>query len=174
MPEKVPQTDFHRVLKALTSEPIEFIVIGGLAAIMHGAGRSTYDVDVVYRRTPENYRLLVKALHPFRPYLRGAAPNLPFVFDERTLRHGLNFTLLTTLGGIDLLGEVAGGKYEDLRPFSQQLRGYGCEFRAVDLDKLIELKRFAGRTKDNEAIAELEAIRQDQISAQKGERPDHR
>lgn len=44
--EKVPQTDFSRALQALTSEPIEFIVIGGLAAIIHGAGRSTYDVDV--------------------------------------------------------------------------------------------------------------------------------
>lgn len=89
--------------------------------------------------------MLVQALRPFRPYLRGAEPNLPFVFDERTLRHG----------------------YQDLLPFAHRARGYGCEFLALDLDKLIELKRFAGRAKDHEAIAELEAIRQDRIASEK-------
>ncbi len=127
--------------------------------------RSNSSSSIVYHRTPENFRLLVKALSPFRPSLRGAEPNLPFVFDERTLRHGLNFTLLTPIGGIDLLGEVAGGTYKDLLPSAQRVRGYGCEFLAIGLEKLIALKRFAGRTKDNEAIAELEAIRQDQIAA---------
>lgn len=173
MPERVPKTDFVRVFQALTSEPIEFIVIGGIAAIAHGLGRSTYDVDVVYNRTPENFRLLTKALKPFRPYLRGNIPaDLPFEFDERTLRNGLNFTLLTPIGGIDLLGEVAGNFYQDLLPFSQRMRGYGREFLAVNLDKLIELKRAAGRTKDNETIAELEALRQDILSAEQN-RPDH-
>lgn len=173
MPEKVPRTDFSCALKALTSQPIEFVLIGGLAAIVHGAGRSTYDVDVVYNRTPENFRLIVKALAPFRPYLRGVAPNLPFVLDERTLRNGLNFTLLTAIGGIDLLGEVAGGTYRDLAPHARRVRGFGCEFLAINLDKLIELKRFAGRAKDQEVIAELEALRQDKIASAEQKRPDH-
>ncbi len=124
--------------------------------------------------TRENLRLLVKALEPLRPYLRGPVPkDLAFDFDERTLRNGLNFTLLTPIGGIDLLGEVAGGTYQDLLPHARRVWGYGCEFLAIDLDKLIELKRFAGRPKDIEAIAELEAIRQEKIAAEKQKRPDH-
>jgi hypothetical protein len=105
---------------------------------------------------------IVIALAPFEPYLRGMAPGLPFKFDERTLRNGLNFTLLTSIGGLDLLGEVVGGgTYENLLPFATRVSGYETEFLAVNLDKLIELKRAAGRPKDTEVIAELEAIRQE-------------
>src|SRR5207302_1796100 len=115
MPERLPQTDFDRVLRALTSESVDFILIGGLAAIIHGSARTTYDVDVVYARAPANLARIVKALAPFQPYLRGVPPGLPFHFDERTLRNGLNFTLLISIGGVDLLGEVlGGGSYDDL------------------------------------------------------------
>ncbi len=162
MPERVPQTDFPTVLRLVTKAEIEFIVIGGVAAITHGLGRTTYDVDLVYARTPENMRKIVKTLAPLRPYLRGAPPGLPFTFDERTIRGGLNFTLLTPIGGIDLLGEVlGGGTYDDLLPFTQRVSGFGVEFLTVKLEKLIELKRAAGRSKDNEVIAELEALRQE-------------
>jgi histidyl-tRNA synthetase len=97
-----------------------------------------------------------------RPYLRGAPPGLPFSFDERTIRGGLNFTFVTPIGGIDLLGEVlGGGRYDDLLRFTKRVRAFGVEFPALDLEKLIELKRAAGRPKDNEVIAELEALRQE-------------
>ena len=99
------------------------------------------------------------ALLPHAPYLRGAPPGLPFTFDERTVRNGLNFTLTTKLGDFDLLGEVAGGgTYEPLLPFTQWVREDGLEFLCVTLERLIQLKRVAGRPKDFEAIAELQAI----------------
>ena len=162
MPRRVPQTDFSAALHVLTKADIDFIVIGALAGIAHGLGRATYDVDVVYSRTPENMRKIVQALAPLRPYLRGAPPGLPFSFDERAIRDGLNFTLLTSIGGIDLLGEVAGGgTHENLRPFADRVSAFGSEFLALGLDKLIELKRAAGRPKDYEMIAQLEALRQE-------------
>ena len=162
MPERLPKTDFEATLRALTTAEVDFIVIGGVAAIVHGLGRTTYDVDVVYARSPANYQRIVRALSPFQPYLRGAPAGLPFALDERTLRAGLNFTLLTSIGGIDLLGEaLGGGTYEDLLPFASRVKGFGAEFLAVDLDRLIDLKRAAGRPKDNEMIAELEALRQE-------------
>src|SRR5438552_2340375 len=102
-------TDFARVLQILARHDVKFILIGGLAAIVHGSPRLTFDVDMVYSRGRDNIRRLVEALRPFSPYLRGAAPGLPFVWDEKTVRMGLNFTLVTTLGDVDVLGEVAGG-----------------------------------------------------------------
>lgn len=59
------------------------------------------DLDVVYERSADNLNRLVEALGPLSPYLRGAPPGLPFAFDVATLRRGLNFTLVTTLGDID-------------------------------------------------------------------------
>ncbi|MFM9169150.1 MAG: hypothetical protein ACKOTD_03245, partial [Phycisphaerales bacterium] len=97
----------------------------------------------------------------FRPSRRGAPPGLPFRLDEATRRSGLNFTLDSTAGPIDLLGEVAGGgSYEALLPRTAELEVFGRPCRVVTLDALIALKRAAGRPKDLEAIAELEALRQ--------------
>src|SRR5687767_7982094 len=102
------KTDFGRVFKILKDGRVQFIVIGGVAGIAHGLARATFDVDVVYARNPENIRRVVNSLKPFEPYLRGAPPGLPFSWDEKTLRMGLNFTLITTLGDVDLLGEATG------------------------------------------------------------------
>lgn len=153
-------TDFAALLQQLQRADVEFILIGGVAANLHGSARATYDIDVVYRRSAENLARLVDALSPISPYLRGAPAGLPFHFDVDTLRRGLNFTLTTTLGDLDLLGEVAGGgTYDELLAASQELPLFGRACRSVTLDGLIRLKRAAGRPKDLEAIAELEALR---------------
>ena len=108
------ETDFGALLQLLVDAQVEFILIGGLAAAGHGLGLLTHDVDVVYRRSAENFDRLVRALAPIKPYLRGGGPDLPFRFDVKTLKMGLNFTLRTSLGDLDLLGEVSGGGfYED-------------------------------------------------------------
>lgn len=138
-------------------------MIGGGAALLHGAARVTYDVDVVYARDPQGLKDLAAALAPHRPYLRGAPPGLPFRWDEHTLKAGLNFTLTTALGDLDLLGEVAGGgSYEELLPFAEEFDAFGIRLRVVSLEKLITLKRAAGRPKDFEAIAELETLLEEQ------------
>ena len=147
------------VAPRLQATGVDFLVIGGWAAIIHGSARVTLDVDVVYRRNPDNLERVVAALTPLEPYLRGAPPGLPFRLDIATLRMGLNFTLTTTLGDIDLLGEVAGGgTYEDLLPYSELRTALGIACRVVTLERLIQLKRAAGRPKDLEMIAELQAL----------------
>jgi hypothetical protein len=163
-------TDFERLLKVLTQAGVDYIVIGGFAATAHGSAHITVDLDVVYSRTPANIDRLVRALEPLEPYLRGAPPGLPFRFDGDTIRQGLNFTLATHAGDLDLLGEATGGgTYEALLPHSEvrELAGLDCRF--ADLDTLIRLKRAAGRPKDLERIAELEALRQE--IAQQDPRP---
>ncbi len=153
-------TDFRGLLHALSDSGVEYILVGGVAAVAHGSARLTRDVDVVYRRATENIDRLVAALSSLHPYLRGAPAGLPFRWDHRTVQHGLNFTLTTSLGDLDLLGEiVGGGRFEDLVPRSAVLHVFGMQCRCLDLDTLIHVKRAAGRPKDLEAIAELEAIR---------------
>ncbi|MEK7833561.1 MAG: nucleotidyl transferase AbiEii/AbiGii toxin family protein, partial [Acidobacteriota bacterium] len=138
---------------------IEFVIIGGAAAIAHGSARLTEDLDIVYRRTSENIERLVQALAPYKPYLRGAPPGLPFKLDQATMQRGLNFTLTTSLGDIDLLGEIAGGgNYENLVTNSVSLKLFGTECRCINLEQLIHSKRAAGRPKDIESIAELESL----------------
>jgi hypothetical protein len=155
-------TDFRSLLTCLVQAGVEFILVGGAAATAHGSARLTVDVDVVYRRSPENIDRLVTALTSHHPYLRGAPPGLPFRWDRRTIRAGLNFTLTTDLGDLDLLGEIiGGGRYEDLVGSCVTIAVFGMTCRCLDLDTLIRVKRAAGRPKDLEAIAELEAIREE-------------
>jgi hypothetical protein len=139
--------------------------VGGVAAVAHGSARLTQDLDVVYSRDPETLKALVSALSPRRPYLRGAPPGLPFRFDRATLERGLNFTLTTDVGDLDLLGEITGGGgYEDLLPHTVSLDLFGLACRCLDLETLIRVKRAAGRPRDLEALAELEALREEQVN----------
>ena len=103
---------------------------------LHCSRRRGYDL---YARDPGNLARLVTALADFKPYLRGAPAGLPFKWDPSTLSRGLNFTLITAVGDIDLLGEIPGGRDAWLQ--------------------LLRAKRASGRPKDPEVIAELESIR---------------
>jgi hypothetical protein len=150
--------DFERLLEALSGAGVEFILVGGVAATVHGSARLTQDIDVVYARARENLERLVTALAAHGPYLRGAPSGLPFRFDTETLEGGLNFTLTTGLGDIDLLGGGRGGRYEDLIPHSVEITLFGLPCRCLDLPTLIRVKRAAGRPKDLDAISELQAI----------------
>jgi len=154
--------DLERALQELHRGGVEFIIVGGAAATIHGSARVTQDLDLVYARTPENIARLAAALAPHSPYLRGAPPGLPFRWDAETIRRGLNFTLTTTLGDLDLLGEiVGGGGYADLLSYSQVVKLSGSEYRCLGLARLIHVKRAAGRPKDLEAVAELEALQEE-------------
>jgi len=71
-------TDFEKLIGALVGADVDFILVGGLAATVHGSARLTQDVDIVYSRAELNLGRLVSALAPYRPYLRDAPPGLPF------------------------------------------------------------------------------------------------
>ncbi len=154
--------DAEALLRRLAGHDVEFILVGGVAAAVHGSVRLTTDLDVVYARDAANLGRIAEALAPLSPALRGAPPGLPFRLDAPTILRGLNFTLTTTLGDIDLLGEIAGGGgYAALRPDTKEIEVFGIRCRCLTLDRLIHVKRAAGRPKDLESIAELEAIREE-------------
>ncbi len=111
-----------------------------MAAILHGSARVTFDV--------ENIERLAAALAPYRTYLRDAEPNLPFAWDAKTISGGLNFTLTTDLGDVDLFSEVAGSEtYSDVLPDSFDVEAFGVQFKCMDLPDIDSHQGSSGQTK---------------------------
>ncbi|MCL7960167.1 MAG: hypothetical protein M8861_08250 [marine benthic group bacterium] len=159
-------TDFRILLELLAKGKVEFVIVGGLAATVHGSSRLTQDIDVVYARSDSNLERLADSLASIAPYPRGAAPGLPFEWSVATLRRGLNFTLTTAAGYIDLLGEITGGgQYEDLLPHTLEIELFGHPCLCLDLEWLIRTKRAAGRPRDFETLAELQVLREERDAA---------
>jgi hypothetical protein len=153
--------DLEKVLPVLVQSRIDFVILGGIAAGVHGSAYPTYDLDICYSRDPANLQRIVDAIAPLHPRLRGAPPDLPFLFDAETLKRGLNFTFVTDSGDLDLLGEIAGvGGYQQARAASVMTRLLGFECPVLSLDALIASKRATGREKDVPKIIELEALRE--------------
>jgi predicted nucleotidyltransferase len=154
-------TNLQTILPLLAQAGVEFVIIGGVAATIHGSSHVTNDLDICYARSRLNLTRLANALAPFHPRLRGAPAELPFIWDAETLRHGLNFTLVTDLGDLDLLGEVTGiGTFEPVRAASIIVKLFGVKCAVLSLDGLIVAKRAAGRLKDQLILPELEALRE--------------
>jgi hypothetical protein len=148
------------ILQELIRHHVEFVVIGGLAMIVHGSCYLTRDLDICYARSPDNIAALAAAVAKFQPYLRGAPPGLPFRFDVRTIQAGLNFTLTTTEGGVDFLGEVSGlGGYEQVQAQSVEATLFGLRCRVLSVEGLIVAKKAANRPKDQSHVFELEELK---------------
>ena len=151
--------NLKKLITCLKNNQVEFVVIGGVAATVHGSAYVTYDLDICYDRDVENLARVVKALAPYHPRPRDMPDDLPFFWDERTLHRGLNFTLKTDLGDIDLLGEVAGiGTFEQALASSILVQLFGVECAVLSLEALIKAKRAADRPKDHLILPELEAL----------------
>jgi hypothetical protein len=150
---------FEAAVRVLCDADVEFVVIGGLAANLHGSALVTLDLDICYARTKANLKRIVAALAPFHPKPRGFPEGLPFVWDDATLHNATVLTLLTDLGEIDLLAEVAGvGAWDDVKAHSIVVDAFDRKIAALDLPDLIHAKRAAGRAKDLAALPELESL----------------
>ena len=152
--------DAPALLRLLAQHKVEYVVIGGLAMVTHGSAVVTEVLDLCYRRTDTNLTALAAALAPLHPYLRGAPPGLPFRFDVPTIQAGLNFTLSTDLGPLDLIAEIAGiGSYDAALAQSEPHTIYDLTVRVLSLDSLIAAKKAAGRLKDKLHLLELEELK---------------
>lgn len=154
-----PVCDFDGLFAVLDRHRVRYIVIGGVAATVHGDARVTLDMDICYDRADDNLGALAEALKSIGAYLRGAPPGLPFRPDFATLKAGLNFTFTTVLGPLDILGEVAGvGDYAAAAQDALEGSWGRHRVRVLSLAKLIASKKAVGRPKDQAALVELEAI----------------
>lgn len=149
------------VIDALNKNGVEYIIVGGLAASLLGSDSVTHDLDVCYRRTPENLKRLATALRQVDAHLRGAPENLPFILDARTLQNGDCFTFQTIGGAFDCLGTPAGtAGYDDLLSSSTVMDiGEGRMVRVCSLDHLIRMKEAAARLKDKIQLQQLYALK---------------
>ncbi len=148
-----------RALHALCDAGVDFVVIGGVAANLHGSAYVTFDLDIYYSRASANLKRLKEALSPFHPRPFGFPPDLPFIWDESMLRNCTILTLQTDLGRLDLLAEVAGlGSYEETKAQAKIATEAGREIAVLDIRSLILAKRAAGRPKDLAMIPELESL----------------
>jgi hypothetical protein len=143
----------------LVAHEVDFVLIGDLAAIVHGSARATFDLGIAYRRSNENLERLAAALQELGATLRGAPADFPFRPDAETLRQGLNFTFRTTSGSLDVLGEPPGAPpYTELRRRASVERISGVSIPVSSLDDLIAMKEAAGRPHDKVTAAELRAL----------------
>ena len=151
--------NFIKAVQALADGEVEFVIIGGWSAILHGSAYSTNDLDICYSRRPQNLERLAEVLSPFHPRLRDLPRELPFVWDKSTLRNGTVFTLMTDLGVIDILAEVTGlGSFEEVKRASVMVHAFDRDVWTLDLPGLIRSKRATGRKKDLQVLPELEGL----------------
>ena len=150
---------FEKAVQVLSDAGVDFVVIGGVSAALHGSAHVTFDLDICYSRTASNLQRLAAALAPFHPRPREFPGDVPFVWDGKTLRNVTILTLQTDLGEIDLLAEVSGlGSYEEAKANSVVVEAFGRNVWTLDLPSLIKAKRATGREKDLRALPEMESL----------------
>lgn len=154
--------DPRSALESLTDHGVRFVLIGGLAARLHGSPSVTGDTDICYDRSPENLERLATALTELDAQLRGAPDDVPFILDARTLAAGAHFTFLTRAGSVDCLGTPAGIEgFDALYRDAVEMSFERMVIPVASIDDLIRMKQAAGRPKDLIEVEILGALREE-------------
>lgn len=157
----LPAFDPLAALRALRSAGVEFVLIGGVAARLHGSPSLTRDVDICYSRASDNVERLASVLNALHARLRGVDDDAPFLLDARTLLAGANFTFTTDVGDLDLLALPAGVEgYDELARSAESVDLGDISVLVSTLDDLIRMKTAAGRAKDRAEVEILSALRE--------------
>jgi hypothetical protein len=145
----------------LAEHEVDYVIIGGVAAVLHGASLMTQDLDIVADFTYSNLTKLEAALKPFDPHHRITNRDFPFSLSgEADALRWRNLYLKTTAGVIDVLSDVKGiGDFAACLKVSEKFTVDGIPFQMLTIDSLIQAKSAVGRDKDLKAVSELEVIR---------------
>lgn len=153
-------SDLQKLLLRLDDAGIDFVLVGGYAAMLHGSSLLTRDLDVCATLTPDTLEKLRDAFRDFHPRHRLSAPQSSFLDDPEPGVALNNLYLNTDLGTLDLLGSITGiGDYARVARDAVEIELLGRRIRAISLDDLITAKEALGRDKDLLAAKELRAIR---------------
>jgi hypothetical protein len=154
--KKTKGADLSAILESLIKADIQFILVGGLAAVIQGAPVTTMDVDIVYRRSSENISKIFKLLKSIDAIYR--RPDDHIIAPKEEDFSGMGHVLLSTrLGPLDVLAFIEEGKaYEDLLKHSIEIEFRGHTIQVLDIRMLIELKRNSQDPKDKQRLPVLE------------------
>lgn len=152
------QADLDALIESLVRAGVEFVVVGGAAAVLHGAPTTTWDLDIVHRRSARNIDRLSGVLEKLHAKIRDPAGRT-LRPKRRHLESGGHLQLLTDLGPIDVLGSLHDGRgYDALLARSEVVGDESLRIRILDLPTLIEVKINAGRAKDRLVVPILLAL----------------
>lgn len=151
--------EFERLLQRLIDQKIEFILVGGFAAVVHGAVVVTQDVDVCLNFSHNNLAQLAAALSDLHPVHRLTPGQIDFVINDSNWSSFKNLYLKTDWGVIDCLGEVSGiGNYQQALPNSTLIDLPIGTCRVLTIEALIRAKEAMARPHDLRTVTALKAI----------------
>ena len=149
------EIDFHKILEILSRHKVDFIVVGGVCAVLHGAPVTTFDIDLVHSRKSENLECLLAALDELHAFYREKKEQKirPQLSHISTKGHHL---LMTKFGPLDLLGIIGRDHdFEALAHHTEKVKVGEQEVSMLDLETLISVKEETAREKDNYMLAIL-------------------
>jgi hypothetical protein len=153
---KRPTLALSALLKGLNEAGIEFILVGGMAAVAQGAPVSTFDLDIVYRQTDKNTKKLLRFLKSIDAYQRRPDDKV-IEPDQRDLKGKGHLLLTTRFGPLDVLSVIEKGRgFEELLPHTVVIEFRGHRVYVLSLDTIVELKRGSKDPKDQYRLPILE------------------
>lgn len=153
--------NLKKLLKLLGDARIEFVIIGGVAANLHGSAQVTQDIDIVTALTPQTIQTLRACLAPYHPVHRMTLQKLSFLDAPERLDGIRNLYLSTDLGVLDILGELPGvGSFEEISHRADKTMIDAQKIKVLSLDDLIQSKTHLGRNKDKVTVLELLVIQE--------------
>lgn len=150
------------LLEFLVKSPLDFVLIGGFAAVLHGSIHTTRDVDICLVLSPECIEELRRILTPLHPKHRMTTDKLSFLEHPSDLHRIKNLYLETDLGVLDIVTHIeAVGDYYDVLKNACDIELFGGKCAVISIDDLIKSKRSLGRHRDLLIVEELETIKQE-------------
>ena len=150
------------MLKVLSRHHVKFVLIGALAARMHGYPRFTADADITPADDKPNLGHLAAALRELdaKVYTESVPQGLPFDCSAPALARARMWNLVTNAGRLDIAFEPAGiDGYADLAKDATSFDAFGVHFLVASLDDIIRSKESTGRAKDQEDVVLLKALK---------------
>jgi hypothetical protein len=156
------QPGLTTLLTELAASGVEFILVGGLAAVAQGAPVTTFDVDIVHARTADNVDRLLDFLTRIHARYRGRPGGQPLGPSRAALEGPGHSLFMTDLGPLDVLGTIENGlDYDDLLAEHIELEVQGYAIRVLALATIVRHKRASPHAKDQRVLPILEeALRQ--------------
>ena len=158
---EVAAFDPERLIRILRKHKVEFVLIGALAARLHGFPRLTADADITPARDPANLKRLASALRELKAkvYTESVPEGLSFDCSAASLARARMWNLVTDAGRLAIAFEPAGTKgYADLERGAERFEAFGVRFLAASIADIIRSKEATGRGRDRDDVALLKAM----------------